>query len=74
MLIVFLPVVCKPLTTKAYSLQMCGKKKGNNFVTIEKRLNLLPSNFFKKITMNKAELIAKIAEDAGITKTQANTA
>ncbi|MBD0333036.1 MAG: HU family DNA-binding protein [Chitinophagaceae bacterium] len=28
----------------------------------------------KKITMNKAELINKIAEDAGITKTQANTA
>ncbi len=27
---------------------------------------------FKKINMNKAELIAKIAEDAGITKTQAN--
>jgi DNA-binding protein HU-beta len=26
----------------------------------------------KKIIMNKAELIAKIAEDAGITKTQAN--
>lgn len=28
--------------------------------------------FFKKIIMNKAELIAKIADDAGITKTQAN--
>lgn len=27
----------------------------------------------KQITMNKAELIAKIADDAGITKTQANT-
>jgi DNA-binding protein HU-beta len=27
----------------------------------------------KKRTMNKAELINKIAEDAGITKTQANT-
>ena len=27
---------------------------------------------FKKLTMNKAELIAKIADDAGITKTQAN--
>jgi DNA-binding protein HU-beta len=27
---------------------------------------------FKKFIMNKAELIAKIAEDAGITKTQAN--
>ncbi|WP_262711931.1 HU family DNA-binding protein [Flavisolibacter ginsenosidimutans] len=49
------------------------KKKANNFVWIEKRLNLLPSNH-KKSTMNKAELIAKIADDAGITKTQANTA
>jgi DNA-binding protein HU-beta len=29
---------------------------------------------FKKITMNKSELIAKIADDAGITRTQANTA
>ena len=27
---------------------------------------------FKKLIMNKAELIAKIADDAGITKTQAN--
>jgi DNA-binding protein HU-beta len=51
-----------------------GKKAENYFVTIENRLFLLPSIFFKKITMNKAELIAKIAEDAGITKTQANTA
>ena len=30
--------------------------------------------FFKKIIMNKAELISKIADDAGITKTQANEA
>ncbi len=29
---------------------------------------------FKKLIMNKAELIAKIADDAGITKTQANHA
>lgn len=28
--------------------------------------------FFKKLIMNKAELIAKLADDAGITKTQAN--
>ena len=27
----------------------------------------------KKIIMNKAELISKLADDAGITKTQANT-
>ncbi|HZF65840.1 MAG TPA: HU family DNA-binding protein [Flavisolibacter sp.] len=29
---------------------------------------------FKKSTMNKAELIATLADEAGITKTQANTA
>jgi DNA-binding protein HU-beta len=28
----------------------------------------------KKINMNKAELISKLADDAGITKTQANAA
>jgi len=28
----------------------------------------------KKITMNKAELINKLADDAGVTKTQANAA
>jgi DNA-binding protein HU-beta len=30
--------------------------------------------FLKPIFMNKAELIAKVAEDAGVTKTQANAA
>ncbi|HVE61268.1 MAG TPA: HU family DNA-binding protein [Chitinophagaceae bacterium] len=34
----------------------------------------MSQSFFKKITMNKAELISTIAEEAGITKTQANTA
>ena len=34
---------------------------------------MLPSNF-KISTMNKAELINKIADDAGVTKTQANAA
>ena len=34
----------------------------------------MPSSTFKKLAMNKAELIAQIAEEAGITKTQANTA
>jgi DNA-binding protein HU-beta len=49
------------------------KKAPNNFDWNEKRLNLFPSNH-KQSTMNKAELIAKIADDAGVTKTQANTA
>ncbi|HVK96905.1 MAG TPA: HU family DNA-binding protein [Flavisolibacter sp.] len=41
---------------------------------MKNRLNLLNTNISKKKTMNKAELISKIAEDAGVTKTQANTA
>jgi DNA-binding protein HU-beta len=44
------------------------------FAGNKNRLNLFHTNFFKIITMNKAELINKIADDAGITKTQANTA
>lgn len=36
-----------------------------------KRLYLLHIKFF---TMNKAELVAKLADDAGISKTQANAA
>ncbi|MCR6721769.1 MAG: HU family DNA-binding protein [Chitinophagaceae bacterium] len=34
----------------------------------------MPFKTSKRHTMNKAELIAKLAEDAGITKTQANEA
>ncbi len=34
----------------------------------------MPHSFLKKITMNKAELISTLADEAGITKTQANTA
>jgi DNA-binding protein HU-beta len=45
-----------------------------NFVYIKKRLNLSCLKYFKYYTMNKAELIAKLADDAGITKTQANSA
>jgi DNA-binding protein HU-beta len=44
------------------------------FAVIKKRINLSDSNYLTKSTMNKAELIASIAEEAGITKTQANTA
>jgi DNA-binding protein HU-beta len=40
---------------------------------MKKHLNLSQS-FFKKNIMNKSELIQKIADEAGITKTQANTA
>jgi DNA-binding protein HU-beta len=45
-----------------------------NFVAIKNRLYLLQLKNSKKITMNKAELISKLADDAGITKTQANAA
>jgi len=45
-----------------------------NFVAIKNRLYLLHLKNSKKIIMNKAELISKIADDAGITKTQANAA
>jgi DNA-binding protein HU-beta len=41
-------------------------KKPFKFVQLTKKLKLF--------TMNKAELITQIAEDAGITKTQANAA
>jgi DNA-binding protein HU-beta len=45
-----------------------------NFVAIKKHLYLSQLKNSKKINMNKAELISKLADDAGITKTQANAA
>jgi DNA-binding protein HU-beta len=50
------------------------KNYQKNFVAIKNLLYLLYYKLFKKLIMNKAELIAKIAEDAGITKTQGNAA
>ena len=42
---------------------------------MKKRLNLSALlKPFKNTVMNKAELIAKVADDAGVTKTQANAA
>ena len=43
-----------------------GIKKPSKFVQVTKTL--------KTLNMNKAELIAKVADDSGITKTQANSA
>jgi DNA-binding protein HU-beta len=40
----------------------------------EKASKFVPLKLFKQSTMNKAELINKIADDAGVTKTQANAA
>ena len=46
-----------------------------NFVGNEKKIHLSRfKNQIKITSMNKAELIAQIAEDASITKTQANAA
>jgi DNA-binding protein HU-beta len=41
-------------------------RKANKFVAVIKTI--------KNISMNKSELIAQIAEDAGVSKTQANAA
>jgi DNA-binding protein HU-beta len=46
----------------------------NYFVGCKYLLYLLQLKFFKNFIMNKADLIAKIADDADITKTQANAA
>jgi DNA-binding protein HU-beta len=43
----------------------CWNEKAYKFVALK---------LFKQSTMNKAELINKIADDAGVTKTQANAA
>jgi DNA-binding protein HU-beta len=43
----------------------CCDEKASKFVLLK---------LFKQSTMNKAELINKIADDAGVTKTQANAA
>jgi DNA-binding protein HU-beta len=49
------------------------KKTCEKFCRIQKAGIFVAANKLKNHTMNKAELIAKIADDAGITKTQANT-
>lgn len=41
---------------------------------MKKRINLPPVIKLNTIVMNKAELIAKLSDDTGITKTQANAA
>jgi DNA-binding protein HU-beta len=50
------------------------KKTDFLFAPAKKRLILSPFKNNKSHIMNKAELITRIAEDAGITKTQANEA
>jgi DNA-binding protein HU-beta len=50
------------------------QKRQKNFGECKNLLYLSDHKKLKHPTMNKAELIAKIADDAGITKTQANAA
>jgi len=50
------------------------KKQRKSFAANQKRLNLPPLSFIKLTIMNKADLIDVIAEESGITKTQANAA
>jgi DNA-binding protein HU-beta len=50
------------------------KKIVKNFVAIKNLIYLLLFKKSNKIIMNKAELITKMADDAGVTKTQANAA
>jgi DNA-binding protein HU-beta len=53
--------------------KFCHLIKPYKFVPVPRKAGRA-KNFLKNYTMNKAELIAKIADDAGITKTQANSA
>ncbi len=57
-----LRISAKEVQKKNYK-KFCHNEKASIFVAVKK------SN---KIIMNKAELIAKMADDAGVTKTQAN--
>jgi DNA-binding protein HU-beta len=56
------------ISASKYSLFLVQK----NFVASKNLLYLSLVKNFKKYIMNKAELITKIADDAGVTKTQAN--
>jgi DNA-binding protein HU-beta len=63
------------LPDKASRVFSKSKAKEKNFVAIEKRLNLSSlQKRLKTLFMNKAELINKVSDDAGVTKTQANAA
>ena len=57
-----------------FSLQDHLRSVRKLFCRNEKASKFVPLKLFKQSTMNKAELINKIADDAGVTKTQANAA
>jgi DNA-binding protein HU-beta len=56
------------------SAQALLKKNCKKFYSIKKPSIFVPVKKSNNIIMNKAELIAKMADDAGVTKTQANAA
>ena len=61
-----MPVHTALLRNECAKKIFCENEKAYKFVCVKK--------FFKNSIMNKAELISKLADDAGITKTQANAA
>lgn len=69
-----LALLLKSLSGLNFSGKYGREKTIKKFCGVEKAAKFVTANFLKLHTMNKAELISKIADDAGITKTQANTA
>jgi DNA-binding protein HU-beta len=62
------------LLVKDYSILFRNKKLQINFAELQKPINLSSVSKLKIYTMNKAELVAQVSEESGITKTQANAA
>jgi DNA-binding protein HU-beta len=62
----------KPLPIADCSKISFKKKNSKKFCCNEKPFIFVAVKKSNKIIMNKAELIAKMADDAGVTKTQAN--
>ncbi|HVZ96922.1 MAG TPA: HU family DNA-binding protein [Chitinophagaceae bacterium] len=64
--------ILKPLPIVDFKHRTCKKKIIKKLAAIKKHLYLSHLKNQIIFIMNKAELIAKMADDAGITKTQAN--
>jgi len=62
------------LTTCGFQGKIRYPKKVKKILLAIKTFYICSHKYLKYFTMNKAELIAKISEDAGVTKTQANAA
>jgi DNA-binding protein HU-beta len=63
---ILIPCGFQPLINKKYVIKKLVASKNLLYLSLVK--------IIKKYIMNKAELISKIADDAGVTKTQANAA